>query len=67
MSLPACIDNGRYAQLESERDLLVQALEILGERSFYTKLMYTRQTRGEQVLSLRTAGDIILQTSVNAE
>lgn len=45
----------------------MQALEILGERSFYTKLMYTRQTQGYQVMNLRMAGDIIMQTKESAE
>lgn len=34
------IDFGRVAQLEKENMMLTKAIEILGERSFYTKLMY---------------------------
>lgn len=44
---PTILDSGRVQQLEAEKEMLVQALEILGERSFTTKLMYQRQMRGE--------------------
>ena len=57
----------RYNDLMEERNRLARALEVLGDRSVYTKLMYTRQSKGEQIMSLRMAGDVILLSHRQAE
>lgn len=38
--------NARLEEVQAERDRLARALELLGDRSVYTKMMYTQQSKG---------------------
>lgn len=54
--------NEKISELESERERLVQALELASDRRFCTKVLYQSQAQGFQTISMRYAGDIIIQS-----
>ena len=53
----------QVSDLQTERSRLIQAVELLGDRSYFTKQLYQSQKKGFQVLSLRHAGDVAIQTT----
>jgi len=48
--------------LKLERDRLVHALQLVGDRTFFTKQMSHQQKRGHQAMCLQVAGDVAIQT-----
>jgi hypothetical protein len=47
-------------ELEIQRERLIQALEMTGDRTFFIKQLVNRQKKGNQEISLRYAGDVAI-------
>lgn len=50
----------QVTELQAERERLVRALALQNDRTFFTKQLLNKQRRGEQVLTLKYAGDVCI-------
>ena len=50
-------------ELQGERERLIHAMELQGDRTFFMRQLNSRQKKGFQVMSLQHAGDVSIQSS----
>ena len=53
----------QIAELSGEKQRLIHALELTGDRTFFIKQLNARQKKGFQVMSLQSAGDVAIQSN----